>query len=334
MFSDGTDNDARKQLTEELERRSSEITADTLVRRHVLSNDGTYKTSAVAGNFSDIGREMLKISSTEIVEIWCDESRVTSSEVLQRLVVVDSEEVLVPEDEYSWWYELSEICEAENLQLPELHLGLFVPRPPVFLNGCCFLVPNDDPSELIEVEEGVTWPLIDEIVGWFSIIEYESRTSGTDYRTLGFSREGILVDFFRPDVGDAELRVWSVEGDDVAELFATWLLSDYDGAYLMALCWIEGEIGKLPDVDDLPASWFDEDMSSTLILSLASHEFSGESKEKILAQLLQVEEIATYVRGITNPDSPEGVRRLTRQQNFEIEFGLIDKDDDNEEALN
>jgi hypothetical protein len=319
VISDSDDETIRSITQPELKKFPREIFADVLIKRHVLQSDGydSYELHLKAGEFQSLttsGAEAFTFGANEIVEIWCDEKKMSIAEVLTgiRLAGEDFEEF----DDEVEWQRVRGVAANENLWIFDRGHEFFLYRPPIFVNGSAYLATREDPTLLLELDDSwdEPWPKLWQPIGQFSLSEWASMTSGTDFDEIGFSATGVLVSCERLDEGTTRIDVWGNRDQNQSSHVASWLLQDEYGHKFKALLFIEELIGELPRSANLFADWLDEDQSSTLEIRL-SYAFGDEAfNNAVMDELMKDEEISRYVKGITDPDSDEGRKRKKRQE--------------------
>lgn len=336
VISGGDDAEIRK-LTEPIRALTPpNIFSEILINRHVLREEKNYKSVDsdedietwlesydTFENFMNITELRSRATSGdftinphEIVEIWFDEKALSLLEVLNNLEIV-GEDVDGLENGKNW-ESLRQIAENEHVPFLEYTNDFFLTRPPVVINGSAYLPVREDSRVLLELDEfhDDPWPEIQDLIGQFSLIELDSRVSGTDWDEIGFVRPDVLVNRVRLDEGENHIEVWTnISGDASSEL-AQWLLSDDYGHKFKALLFVEGRLGNLPEGNEIFADWLDENMSSTLEIGFSFGVSDEPTEENVLQLLMKDRDVAEFVKGITEPDSDEGKSRTKRQEAY------------------
>lgn len=256
-----------------------------------------------------------------LVQIWINEERISVDEVLERIQIIDDDEY---EFESSKWELVSNLCDFWDLPTWHRFDDFFLRRPPIFINGRGYAVPRDHRNLLLEIDpnEECGLPRIERPIASYSISELNSMVSGTDWHYFGFARAHLLVGIELLDERETEVCLWSVKNDDWTKYFAEWLLHDIYGFNIKARYWIESVIGQLPDVEELSADWFDEKLSSTLMVYFGCTTHTKEFNEAVLARLIREKEIAVYTESIREPHSERGKTRIERHRLFNLRRGL------------
>lgn len=338
VISDSDDESVRKMTQPALEELPKEVFADVLIKRHSLRRKRDFDAATCGDDLETWldgydssecflkADEYLSVNSSsideisfhpdEIVEVWFDEKVISRTEILTHIKAVGGE--FDESDDGYDWQRLCTIANEEHLYIFEKSNAFFLNRAPMFINGAGYLATREDPMLLLELDDSwyEAWPTIQEWIGQFTLSEWASRTSGTDVDEIGFAQSGVLVNRSHIDEGESQITMWHVDESQCWKELASWLLWDEYGHKFKALLFVEERIGELPDGTNLFADWLDEYSSSTLKIEL-SYGFGDEEFNKaVLNELLKNDEIARYVKGITEPDSDEGMRRTKRQEAY------------------
>lgn len=311
---DGTDEDIRAFLADAIAQLPSEAFDEIIINRVFLLDEEEfeYMSEELSSSSSDDSKDKIIVGPDWLVQIWIDEDRISVDEVLNRIEVVGEE---FEDDEFvERWDLVYELCNSQDLPTWYKLDHFFLRRPPIFINGRGYAVPRDYRELLLEIdpidESGL--PRIEQLIASYSVIELSSMVSGTDWHLLGFVRADILIGLELLDEGETQVHLWRIESNEWSKYFAEWLLSDVYGFNMVGRYWIESTIGELPDVEQLSADWFDEDLSSTLMVSFGCSTHSKQFDDAVMARLLENEEINRYVVGIRQPESKEGIARASR----------------------
>ena len=311
---DGTDEDIRAFLADAIAQLPSVAFDEIIINRVFLLDEEEfeYMFEELSSSSSDDSKDKIIVGPDWLVQIWIDEDRISVDEVLNRIEVVGEE---FEDDEFvERWDLVFELCDSQDLPTWYKLDHFFRRRPPIFINGRGYAVPRDYRELLLEIdpidESGL--PRIEQLIASYSVIELSSMVSGTDWHLLGFVRADILIGLELLDEGETQVHLWRIENNEWSKYFAEWLLSDVYGFNMVGRYWIESTIGELPDVEQLSAAWFDEDLSSTLMVSFGCSTHSKQFDDAVMARLLENEEINRYVLGIRQPESKEGIARASR----------------------
>jgi hypothetical protein len=340
VISDSDDETIRRLTQPFAEQLSAEIFADVVIKRHILREEGNfnadecgddvelwlegfdsnehYLTAEEFTSFRGSESEIISFQPNEVVEIWSDASKVSLTELLS-VIRIDGRDFQDFDNGYDW-QRLHDIADAQELWFFEDIDHFFLRRPPIFINGMGYSAVRENSEMLLELSDSYEepWPRLSEVVGQFSLSEWASMTSGTDWDEIGFTSTGELVNCVRLDESEIQISAWGHRGQDLSKDLAIWLLSDDYGHKFKALLFVEGRLGKLPEGNKMFADWLDDSMSSTLEIHLSCN-FSDESlEESVLQELLKDAVIAQYAKGITDPDSVEGKRRTKRQEAYRV----------------
>jgi hypothetical protein len=314
---EGSDADIRVFFGEAIAQLPSEVFDAINVERVFLlaEEEIEYEPEELQDNAADGNNEKILVGCNWLVQIWIDEERISIDEVLKRIQIIDDDEYEFDDQK---WELVSNLCDFWDLPTWYRLDDFFIRRPPIFINGRGFGVPRHHRDLLLEIDpnQECGLPKIELPIASYSISELNSMVSGTDWHHLGFARTGILVGLELLDEGETEVRLWVVKNDDWSQFFAEWLLHDIYGFGIKARYWIESVIGELPDVEELSADWFDEKLSSTLMVYFGCTTHTKEFNKSVLAHLVRNKEIAKYMSEIEAKESFEAKSRVDRHKDF------------------
>jgi hypothetical protein len=293
-------------------------------RRHKIIQDSIDSTNYATENQSFIHHEvdlkmfsqrgLFSVKENEVLEIWFDERVVAKQEIIDRLELHPGGKW----NDNDAFYELQEILEAENLPCWEMNAQQFSGRP-VIINGELWLALEASIPVFIRLDIDGSWPepRSGEVWGSFGICEWDSRVSGFDFNYIGTACPGVVLRHNTYDWQEPESSIEITEEDKYPGIFAAWLLTDeYDFTGFKALLYIEQQMGEMPLTTNVFADWIIEDWSSTMQMDFSGGFPTPEQNKAVLGSLFKDVKAAAYARGITHPNSPEGIARKSRHEAY------------------
>ena len=294
------------------------------VRRHKIIQEGidstNYATEDQSFRHHEVDLKMFSqkglfsVRANEVLEISFDEGVIAKQDIIDRLELHPGGEW----NENDVFYELQEILEAENLPRWDMNAQQFSGRP-VIINGELWLALEASVPVFIRLDVDGSWPepRFDEVWGSFGICEWGSRVSGFDFNYIGTASPRVVLQHNTYDWQEPETYIDITDEDKYPEIFAAWLLTDeHYSAGFKAFLFIEQEMGEMPLTTNVFADWIIEDWSSTLQMEFSGGLPTPEQNRAVLDSLLTNVNVANYMRGITHPESPEGIARKARHENY------------------